>query len=431
MFYLRGVSQREMAAFLGIPVSTVNNRLHEARAKLKRRLLTMVAGNIGKHRLDNEFAENIGRIISVRGPVIEAKFDAPARTDIFDILAIADSAGQRVEKMKVVQRLADGTVRAVAVASLTDVAVGASITNVGGVGDAATPALPNPAMSDEDVTIAVQTLGRSHDQPLNLLETGIKPIDLFCPLPAGGNVGLFGIQGVGRIVLAEELFHRLGGRAEGPRLFYLVHGNEPDSVRGMLGQETGYPGDVVGSMQVIWLLSDMATDTDAADRMAPFDAVIYCHPLLGARGLWPAVDPMRSNSALLRQAIADASHRDTANRARQLLQRAHELMTDPVLLELLACRALRQARERVAAFADAKLAQLSKEDRRIVQRARKLENFLTNPFFVAEKYNGRPGKFVPLSETIRGCNMIMDGVLDSVGEKALAYIGTIDEAIKK
>jgi F0F1-type ATP synthase beta subunit len=392
-------------------------------------MLTMVTKNIADHRLDEGFAQNIGRIISIRGPVVEAKFDAAARPDVFDILAITDSAGNRVEKMKVAQRLPDGTVRGVGVATLADVAVGATIANIGGVGDGMTPYAANPAMSDQDVAAAVRTLAPTTEHPLQLMETGIKPIDLFCPVPAGGNIGLFGIQGVGRIVLVEELFHRLSGRAEGLRLFYLVHRNEPDSVRGMLWQEAGYPGDVAGAMQVVWLLCDLATDMEAVARLDPFDAAIYCHPLLGIRGDYPAVDPLRSDSALLRQRIADPAHRDIAQRVRELLRQSRELMADHLLMELLACRAYRQARQRAADHEKQRLDQLGQDDRRIVGRARKLEKFLTSPFFVAEKFSGKPGKFVSLAQTLRGCKMILDGELDTVNEAALAYIGAIDEAI--
>lgn len=389
----------------------------------------MATARIQEHRLGKGFAENIGRIISVRGPVIEARFEDSAGADVFDILATTDEAGRRVHRVKVAQRLTDGSVRGVAVAPLQDLAVGATIANVGGVSDGVTPYVANAAMGDDEVAAAVQTLGRPAEHPLKLRETGIKPIDLFCPLPAGGNVGLFGIQGVGRIVLVEELFHRLNSAPEGLRLFYLVHRTEPDSIRGMLRQEDGYPGDVAGAIQVVWLLTDLATDLDAAAKLDPFDAAIYCHPLLGVRGLWPAIDPLLSDSVILRRRLVEPSHLETADRARQLLRRSRQLMADDVLMEMLACRAQRQAKRRASDYLQERLDRLPEEDRRTVLRARKLENFLTSPFFVAEKFSGRAGIFVPLAETIRGCKLILEGALDGVNEKALAYIGTIDEAL--
>src|SRR5205814_5731084 len=107
-----------------------------------------------------------------------------------------------------------------------------------------------------------------------LIETGIKPIDLFCPFIEGGSVGLYGIQGVGRIVLVEELIRRLSETAK-LNIFYLVHRNEPDSVRDMLTKEKGYPGDRIASMQIFWILNDIATDPAAPRAGGLFDASIF------------------------------------------------------------------------------------------------------------------------------------------------------------
>jgi F-type H+-transporting ATPase subunit beta len=236
---------------------------------------------------------------------------------------------------------------------------------------------------------------------------------------------------VGRIVLVEELMHRFGKASQGAQLFYLVHRNEPDSVRGMLWQETGYPGDAVGPMQVVWLLSDLATEPEAATAIDPFDAAIYCHPVLGARGLWPAIDPLLSNSGLLDPQIVGAEHVEIATRARELLKRSRALMMDPVMLELLACRAVTAARKRAAESPALRMAELNDGDRLLVSRGRKLEHFLTTRFFVAEPFTKAPGVHVPIAETIRGCRMILDGEIDSLPEAALLYVGTIDDATAK
>jgi RNA polymerase sigma factor (sigma-70 family) len=430
LHYLRGASQREVAAFLDLPVSTVNNRLHEARSALKQRMLTMVAGTIKQHALGDEFAKKVGRIVSVRGPVVDVRFDEPAqRADIFDVLAVADASGKRAEKLKVAQRLPDGTVRGVAVAPMEGIAPGAAVANVGGVEEGITPNMASAVVSEDDLRRAVEVLSRPSRRPSPaVLETGIKPIDLFCPLPVDGNVGLFGIQGVGRIVLVEELLHRFGKSDRGAQIFYLVHRNEPESVRGMLWQESGYPGDSVGPMQIVWLLSDLATEPAAATAIDPFDATIYCHPVLGARGLWPAIDPLLSDSTLLKSEIVGVEHVDVASRARELLRRSRQLMTDPLLLELLACRAHAAAKRRAAEFPSQRMSELSETDRQLVARARKLEHFLTNRFFVAEPFTKQPGVRVPLSETIRGCGMILDGAADALQESALLYVGAFSDA---
>src|SRR6185503_10786684 len=190
-------------------------------------------------------------------------------------------------------------------------------------------------MTDQDIARALL----SFPQPPapRLLETGIKPIDLLCPLAAGGSLGLFGIQGVGRIVLVEELIHRLRNDA-GAHIFYLVEPNEPDSVRGMLTQEKQYPGDVVGNVQVMWLLTENATNPDFAARTDLFDSAIYCSPVIGIQGLYPAIDPLISRSRLLAPESIGPRHFEVASCVRDVLRRARELMTDPLLLEYLACR---------------------------------------------------------------------------------------------
>jgi F0F1-type ATP synthase beta subunit len=121
-------------------------------------------------------------------------------------------------------------------------------------------------------------------------------------------------------------------------------------------------------------------------------------------------------------------HRQVVGAVRAALGRAKQLTADATFLELLACRANRRAAERLAAFLPQRLAELSPEDRRTVERARKLQRFLTQPFFTAEPYTGTPGVFVPLTETLRGCREILEGRYDDVPESAFLRIGRIEEA---
>jgi F0F1-type ATP synthase beta subunit len=296
--------------------------------------------------------------------------------------------------------------------------------NSGAVGIGLTPMIGVAPMPDEQIAQAVPATAAHSTQ---ILETGIKPIDLFCPLTSGGSVGLFGIQGVGRIVLVEELMRRLRESA-GLRIFYLVEPNEPDSVRGMLTAEKEYPGDVVGKVEVMWLLTEAATDPDFAATTELFDASIYCSPLIGIQGLYPAIDPLISRSQNLRAEVVGQEHFETATRVRETIARSRELMIDPVLLELLACRARGRARVRAMEFPQTRLATLRAEDQLLVMRARKLERFLTTPFFVAEPFSNRPGRHVSLRETIAGCRDILDGKLDERPEDSLLFIGEIGQA---
>jgi F0F1-type ATP synthase beta subunit len=347
---------------------------------------------------------------------------------VFDALVIADTAGKAVERMKVVQRRAEGLVRCIATGHLQDVAPGMKVMNTGAAGVALTPFVGVSPVSDADLErLAACLRGGATRQ---IIETGIKPIDLFCPILADGNLALFGIQGVGRIVLVEELLHRLARPATPSQLniFYLVDLQEPDSVRGMLTKEKDYPGDVVGGVQTFWILSDHATDAEYAARTSAFDAVIYASILLAVDGLYPAVDPLHSRSNVS-DAELGAEHVSVARQVLEMLRQARELMIDPVLLELLACRERNRAARRSREFAQTRMSQMNASDRLLVSRARKLQRFMTTPFFVAEPHTRRPGKFVPRSETLRGCRMILEGQLDSVPEEKLLYIGMIDEAL--
>jgi F0F1-type ATP synthase beta subunit len=302
------------------------------------------------------------------------------------------------------------------------------VMNTAAVGVALTPFIGVTPVSDADLERIAARLRAG--EPRRIIETGIKPIDLFCPLAAGGNVALSGIQGVGRIVLAEELLHRLGAAPTQTHqnIFYLVDRQEPDSVRGMLTKEKDYPGDVVGNVQMLWLLSGHATDAQYAAGSQAFDAAIYASVLLAVDGLYPAVDPLHSKSRIPESDLG-ADHASVARRAREILLQAKELMIDPVLLELIAYRDRDRAVLRSREFAQIRIKQLNAADRLLVSRARKVQRFMTTPFFVAEPYTGKPGKSVPIAETIRGCRMILDGELDAVPEEKLMYIGVIEEAL--
>jgi F0F1-type ATP synthase beta subunit len=297
-----------------------------------------------------------------------------------------------------------------------------SVINSGQVGVGLTPWAGVTPMADQQIEGAMKTMARSGTNA-RMLETGIKPIDLFAPLTEDGTMALLGIQGVGRIVLVEELIHRLS-KANAPlRIVYLVEPNEPDSVRGMLTQEKEYPGDVVGPVETWWILSEKAVDPAATAAMQLFDAMVYCTPILGIQGLFPAIDPLDSRS----RAAVSEEHAKTAAAVRDLIRRARGLMLDPVLLELLACRSKKRAWARAREFPAQRLAELSPDDRLLVTRARKLERFMTTPFFVAEPFTHRPGKFVPLNETIRGCREIMDGTFDQTAEQNFQFIGAIED----
>jgi len=430
LFYLKHCSQAEVAAFLSLPVSTVNNRLHAARGLLKKGMMNMVADSMKNPTVVNNVSGNIGSVLKIDGPLVTVKFESGPEPDIFDALAMPDKNGQVVEKLKVAQRLGDRVVRCLATGPVEGLTPGANVMNARAVGIGLTPWMSVKPLADEEIGRAVQMIAGSTTKTPRLLETGIKPIDLFCPFAQGGSAALLGIQGVGRIVLVEELARRLSNHPAGAGLtiFYFVHRNEPDSVRDMLTKEKGYPGDLAGAVQTVWILNDNATDPEFGRENRIVDATMYCSPILGIQGLYPSIDPLVSTSRMLQPGIVGQEHCELIVRLREVLGRAKELMADPVLLELIACRAAGRAKQRASEWPEIRMRQLPGEDRVLVSRARKIERFLTTPFFVAEPFGNRAGAFVSREDTVRGCQAILKGDFDDVPESAFQFIGKAEES---
>jgi len=385
LHHLRGCPHREVAAFLGLPATTVNNRLHRARRLLK-------GGAMRKE------VPEAGSVLAIRASIAEVRFDPGACPEVFDALGAAGGPAN----LRVVQVVGDGVVRCVILDGPAP-GVGQEVLNRTAEGGTWAAAVPD----DAELARAVAALGQER---AGLRETGIKSIDLLCPLPERGNVALFGTAGTGKMVLARELAHRLRD-ADGPAVFYLADRSEPALIRDLQEEDAGF------ERGIHWLMSDRATDPAWAEGTPVFDARVYCSPLLAVRGLWPATDPFRSRSFV----AGDERHRRLADDARALLRRARELTFDPVLLEYLACRALGAARERASATPR----RLAGEDRATVERARRLEEFLTTPFFVAEDFSGVEGEHVPLALTLDGVEAVLEGRCDARPAESLRFIGAL------
>ncbi len=381
LHYLRGCPHKEVAEFLDLPATTVNNRLHLARRLLKGETM----------QFDTP---EVGTVVAVDPPLVDVRFEPDAQPDVFDALAGSESA----PNLRVAQIRDDGVVRCLALDDSIP-AVGRSVINRTPLGGTYLA----PVASDARLADAVAAFPASCE---GMQETGIKPIDLFCPLPESGSVALFGTARTGKMVLTQELVRRLSGRR--PRLFYLADRSEPAVIRDIRLDEEEFDRDVV------WLLTDRATDPEFAEGNQLFDASIYCSPLLGMRHLWPAVDPFRSRSAV----AVDARHARLAAAGRELLRKAWAETYDPVWFELLACRAYAAAGRRLAAARD--------PDSATVARARLLEAFLTTPFEVAREMTGAPGQHVPMADTLDGVEAILNGELDGRDPKTLSYIGALD-----
>lgn len=330
-----------------------------------------------------------------------------------------------------------------------------------------------------------------------ILETGIKVIDLLCPYPQGGKIGLFGGAGVGKTVLMQELIHNtavennslsviagVGERTrEGNDLYYemknsgvldqtiLIYGqmNEPPGARmrvslsgltmaeyfrdqeqknvllfidnifryiqagsevsallGRMPSAVGYQPTLanemgqlqeritstkdgaITSIQAIYVPADDLTDPAAAIAFAHLDARTVLSRDIAALGIYPAVDPLQSNSSLLSADYVGSEHVEVAQSVQQILQRYDELQDIIAILGM---------------------DELSIEDRLTASRARKIRNFLSQPFNVGESFTGRPGKFVPVEDTIRSFKAILDGEVDHISESHFLFKGTIDEVI--
>ena len=457
---------------------------------------------------------NKGRIVQVMGPVVDVVFEDGNLPRIKDALQVENNGKTCI--MEVAQHLGNDEVRCLMLAASEGLCKDMEVTATG---------------SGIKVPVGEQTLGRlfnvlgetidngeeikedtehwviHRDPPsfedqspvVEILETGIKVIDLLAPYAKGGKIGLFGGAGVGKTVLIQELIRNVATEHGGYSIFTgvgersregndlwtemkasgvldktaLVFGqmNEPPGARmrvaetgltmaeyfrdkehqnvllfidnifrftqagsevsallGRMPSAVGYQptlatemGELqeriastkngsVTSVQAVYVPADDLTDTAPATTFAHLDATTVLSRKVVEQGIYPAVDPLESNSRILEADIVGEEHYEVANRVTEVLQKYKELQDIIAILGM---------------------EELSDEDKATVMRARKIQKFLSQPFFVAETFTGVPGKYVPLKETIRGFKMILDGEMDEYPENAFFNVGTIDEVIEK
>jgi len=394
LYYVHDCSQQDIATFLGVPVTTVNNRLHAARAQLKRRTLTMVKDTLETHQLPDDFAARIGRIVRTRGGVVDARFDPLSLPDLLTEIVASDDAHQRAVTLQVVQRLPGGIVRCVVTSPAEPLEPGMTVLSAGR--HVQTP------VSKESFHRSVQLLTgppAAPGAPAEILETGIKVIDVMCPLVRGGTVAIAGEPRAGTTVVIEELVRRLSGGADGISLFALAPWTLVSIADAL--KEDGYSEGTVGPIQTFYFRSEEGPWTpERLASLAGVDVVIRLSVALAARGIYPTVDPLASRSRLLESECLDREHRELAARIRAALR------------ALLAPEADQPAPEA-----------------RVLERAEKLLRFFAQPFYVAEPYTKRPGVTVGLAESLRVCREILDGVHDRVPTKAFYFTGGLDAVL--
>ncbi len=457
---------------------------------------------------------NKGRIVQIMGPVVDVLFEDGELPDIKDALEVDN--GDKTCIMEVAQHLGNSEVRCLMLAASEGLHKDMEVRATGSgikvpVGDQTLGRLFNVLGQTIDDGKEIEKDAERweiHRQPptfeeqspaVEILETGIKVIDLLAPYAKGGKIGLFGGAGVGKTVLIQELIRNVATEHGGYSIFTgvgersregndlwtemkasgvlektaLVFGqmNEPPGARmrvaetgltmaeyfrdkehqnvllfidnifrftqagsevsallGRMPSAVGYQptlatemGELqeriastkngsVTSVQAVYVPADDLTDPAPATTFAHLDATTVLSRKVVEQGIYPAVDPLESNSRILEADIVGEEHYKVANQVTEILQKYKELQDIIAILGM---------------------EELSDEDKATVMRARKIQKFLSQPFFVAETFTGIPGKYVPLKETIRGFKMIIDGEMDEYPEAAFFNVGTIDEVIEK
>ena len=454
-----------------------------------------------------------GKIIQVMGPVVDVAFEDDGLPHIKDALVV-DNQGKKCV-MEVAQHVGGNVVRCIMLASSDGLCKDREVEPTGAgiqvpVGEKTLGRLFNvlgetidggESLEGEDKWVIHRDPPSFEDQSpvVEMLETGIKVIDLLAPYAKGGKIGLFGGAGVGKTVLIQELITNIATEHGGYSIFTgvgersregndlwtemresgvlektaLVFGqmNEPPGARmrvaetgltmaeyfrdvehqnvllfidnifrfvqagsevsallGRMPSAVGYQptlatevGELqeriastkngsVTSVQAVYVPADDLTDPAPATTFAHLDATTVLSRKIVEQGIYPAVDPLESTSRILEEDVVGKEHYEVANKVQQMLQKYKELQDIIAILGM---------------------EELSEDDKLTVNRARKIQRFLSQPFHVAENFTGVPGKYVPVKETIRGFKAIIDGEMDGYPEAAFFNVGTIDEVAEK
>ncbi|MBE5903519.1 MULTISPECIES: F0F1 ATP synthase subunit beta [Pseudobutyrivibrio] len=459
-------------------------------------------------------ANNIGKITQIIGAVLDVSFANSELPEINDALEITRDNGERLV-VEVAQHLGDDTVRCIAMGPTDGLVRGMDVLATGApisvpVGEATLGRIFNvlgDAIDEQPAPEGVEKMPIHRKAPAfeeqatstEMLETGIKVVDLLCPYQKGGKIGLFGGAGVGKTVLIQELIHNIatehGGYSvftgvgertrEGNDLYYemkesgvidktcMVFGqmNEPPGARmrvgltgltmaeyfrdkggkdvllfidnifrftqagsevsallGRMPSAVGYQPTLqtemgalqeritstkngsITSVQAVYVPADDLTDPAPATTFAHLDATTVLERSIAELGIYPAVDPLGSTSRILDPRIVGQEHFTVARGVQEILQKYKELQDIIAILGM---------------------DELSEEDKLVVNRARKIQRFLSQPFFVAGQFTGLEGKYVPIAETVRGFKEILEGKHDDIPESYFLNAGTIDEVRAK
>jgi RNA polymerase sigma factor (sigma-70 family) len=403
LFFVHECSHQDVATFLGLSVATVNNRLHAARTRLKQRMLTMVTNTLHANGLPDDFASRIGRLIESRGDMVEALFDPASPPDLMSELIVSDEARKQGVTIQVMQRPGGGLVRGIATASMMALPRGATVLDP----RRRSTAPINKTQLDRllPLLVAATTDGRQSNE---VVETGIKVIDVMCPIRAGGSVAIAGEYGSGNTVVMEEIVRRIGKGDRPVTMFMLFPPpseiwppslDENRSIAEELKAE-GYSEGTIGSVQTFFVGGELQPwTTEKLAKLASVDTVIHLTRDMILRKNYPGVDLLTARSRLLDDGLLGAEELDIARRARAAIALGRAVQEDPRM----------------------------EADPLELERARKLQAFFSQPFFVAEPYTKRPGSHVSRADALRGCREILDGWHDDLPAEALYFAGSIEE----
>jgi len=401
LYYIQDHPISQIAAFLEVPETTVKNRLHQARTTLRRRMSPMVPEStiketLHERALPQEFAQRVGRIVQVRGPLVDAEFSLDEVPALLTGLTVLPPAGGEPVVVEVIQHLGGGRVRGVALLPLQRLAEGGEAVSTGGP-------ISQP-LSPDAIALVLRSAGgdpKGAGEAPRLLETGIKAIDLLCPFPVGGRVGFFGDLGAGKAVLVGEIGRSLAP-ADPLTLFAFVDSQEEAALLVKKAAEMPRP---TGSAQALFLPAADPAGASREARLDVLDAVVSLTKTLAVRGLFPAIDPALSVSRLLDPAFVGEEHVAVAEGVRRLLAQT------------------RAPGDRTDGLTD--------EEKTVQARGRRVELFLSQPFFEAEPFTKQPGKRVPLPQTLQGFSDLLAGIYDGLPEEAFLMAGDITEVIER
>ena len=457
--------------------------------------------------------QNIGKVIQITGPVLDIRFEDGKLPALLNAIEL-DNHGKKLV-VEVAQHIGDNVARCIAMSGTDGLVRGADAVDTGGpitvpVGEECLgrvfnllgePVDNKPAPKTEERWSIHRPAPSFEEQESNteILETGIKVIDLICPYAKGGKIGLFGGAGVGKTVLIQELIYNIATAHNGYSVFTgvgertregndlygemtesgvinktaLVYGqmNEPPGARmrvalsgltmaeyfrdvknqdvllfidnifrftqagsevsallGRMPSAVGYQPTLatemgalqeritstrkgsITSVQAVYVPADDLTDPAPATTFTHLDATTVLSREISSMGIYPAVDPLDSTSRILTPEVVGQEHYEVARAVQRVLQRYKELQ------DIIAIMGMDE---------------LSEEDKITVNRARKVQRFLSQNFHVAEQFTGMPGQYVPLKETLRGFKMILGGECDQIPESCFLMSGTIDDVFAK